>query len=160
TGPRPRVDYVGGILCVLGLGGPVFALIEAPQRGFGDPLILVTPLGGLPLFAPFILWGRRPPAPLLPLRLFLRPTFTRANIETFTVYAALAVWGFFLVLFLQQLAGYSPVEAGAATVPTTIVMFFLSPRVGRLSMRFGPRWFMGIGPLICAVSLLWMRELD
>jgi EmrB/QacA subfamily drug resistance transporter len=160
TGPRPHVDYVGGILCVLGLGGPVFALIEAPQRGFGDPLILFTLLGGIALFAAFVLWERRCTAPMLPLRLFRRRNFTWANIETFTVYAALSVWGFFLVLFLQQLAGYSPVEAGAATVPTTIVMFLLSPRVGRLSMRFGPRWFMGIGPLICAVSLLWMRELQ
>ena len=52
------------------------------------------------------------------------------------------------MLFLQQLAGYSPLESGLALVPITVVMFLLSPRVGRLSMRFGPRLFMGIGPLV------------
>ena len=160
TGPRPNVDWVGGLLCVFGLGGPVFALIEAPTRGFGDPLILFSLLGGIALLVVFVLWEQRHTDPMLPLRLFRRRNFTWANIETFSVYAALSVWGFFLVLFLQQLAGYSPVEAGAATVPTTIVMFLLSPRVGRLSMRFGPRWFMVFGPFVCAISLLWMRELS
>jgi EmrB/QacA subfamily drug resistance transporter len=160
SAPRARVDVVGGVLCVLGLGGPVFALIEAPTRTFGDPLILLSLLGGIALLVLFVVWERRHPDPMLPLRLFRRRNFTWANVETFAVYAALATWGFFLVLFLQQLAGYSPVEAGAATVPTTIIMFFLSPRVGRLSMRFGPRYFMGLGPLVGTVGLLWMRELS
>jgi predicted MFS family arabinose efflux permease len=66
----------------------------------------------------------------------------------------------FLVLFLQQLAGYSAFRSGLATVPITVVMFLLSPRVGRFSMRFGPRFFMGIGPLVCAASLVWMRLLS
>ncbi len=96
---------------------------------------------------------------MLPLRLFRRRNFSFANLETFTVYGALTTQGFFLTLFLQQLAGYSALQAGAATVPVTIVLFFASPRVGRLSMRFGPRLFMGIGPLICAASTLWLREL-
>ena len=61
------------------------------------------------------------------------------------MYAGLSTQGFFLTLFLQQLAGYSPFKAGLATVPVTIVMFFLSPRVGRLSMRLGPGLFMGSG---------------
>jgi EmrB/QacA subfamily drug resistance transporter len=157
---RARVDWVGAVLCVLGLGGPVFALIEAPTRSFGDPLIVLSLVGGIALFAVFVLWERRCTAPMLPLRLFRRRNFTWANVETFAVYAALSTWGFFLVLFLQQLAGYTPLQSGAATAPATVVMFFLSPRVGRLSMRHGPRWFMGIGPLVCALALVWMRELQ
>ena len=156
---RAPVDVVGGVLCMLGLGGPVFALIEMPKRGFSDPLILVTLFGGLALLAAFVAWERRAPSPMLPLRLFRKRNFTFANIETFAVYAALSTLTFFLVLFLQQLAGYSPFRSGLATVPITVVMFVLSPRVGRLSMRFGPRYFMGIGPLICAGSLVWMRGL-
>src|SRR5262249_38382249 len=65
----------------------------------------------------------------------------------------------FLIIFLQQLAGYSALQAGLATAPITLVMFVLSPRFGRLSMRFGPRWFMGLGPIVCAASivpLLWI----
>jgi EmrB/QacA subfamily drug resistance transporter len=159
TGRREPVDYVGAILCALGLAGPVYALIEAPQRGFSDPLILVTLIGGLAVFGLFLLWEAKSRSPMLPLRLFRRRNFSFANLETFTVYAGLSTQGFFLTLFLQQLAGYSPFEAGAAIVPVTIVMFFLSPRVGRLSMRFGPRVFMGSGPFICAAAMLWLREL-
>jgi EmrB/QacA subfamily drug resistance transporter len=151
---RARVDVVGGVLCVLGLGGPVFALIEEPRRGWGDPLILGTFFGGLLLLATFLWWERRQTAPMLPLRLFSKRNFTFANIETLTVYAALSTLTFFLVLFLQQLAGYSPVKSGLVLVPITIVMFLLSPRVGRLSMRYGPRFFMGVGPLVTAVGVV------
>jgi predicted MFS family arabinose efflux permease len=160
TREHARVDVVGGVLCVLGLGGPVFALIETPNRGFTDPLILVSLFGGLAFFAAFVLWELHDDAPMLPLRLFRLRNFTFANIETFAVYAALSTLTFFLVLFLQQVAGYSPFRSGLATVPITVVMFFLSPRVGRLSMRLGPRFFMGVGPLVCAASLIWIRELS
>src|SRR5579884_1221110 len=76
---RARVDVAGAVLCVLGLGGPVFALIEEPRRGFGDPLILVTLIGGLALLAAFVAWERRAPAPMLPLRLFALRNFAFAN---------------------------------------------------------------------------------
>jgi EmrB/QacA subfamily drug resistance transporter len=157
---RARVDVVGGVLCVLGLGGPVFALIEAPRRGWGDPLILGTLVGGLALLAVFVWWERRHTDPMLPLRLFSKRNFTFANVETLTVYAALSTLTFFLVLFLQQLAHYSPFDSGLVLVPITIVMFLLSPRVGRLSMRYGPRLFMGVGPLITAlgvIPLVWLK---
>ena len=157
---RARVDVVGGLLCMLGLGGPVYALIEAPKRGFTDPLILTTLLGGLALLGAFVVWELHHDAPMLPLRLFRLRNFTFANVETFAVYAALSTLTFFLVLFLQQLADYSPFRSGLATVPITVVMFFLSPRVGRLSMRIGPRYFMGLGPLVCAAGLVWMRDLS
>jgi len=157
--PHGRVDVPGATLCTLGLAGPVFALIEAPKRGFGDPLILAALLGGAALLAAFVAWELHAPAPMLPLRLFRRRNFTFANVETLAVYAALSTLTFFLVLFLQQLAGYSALESGLATVPITAVMFVLSPRVGRLSMRTGPRLFMGTGPLVCAAALVWMRPL-
>jgi EmrB/QacA subfamily drug resistance transporter len=160
TRERARVDVVGGILCVLGLGGPVFALIEAPVRGFSDPLILTCIVGGALLLAAFVFWELHDDAPMLPLRLFRLRNFTFANLETLSVYAALSTLTFFLVIFLQQIAGYSPRESGLATVPISIVMFFLSPRVARFSMRLGPRFFMGVGPLVCAAGLLWMRELS
>ena len=151
---RARVDVVGGVLCVLGLGGPVFALIEEPRRGWGDPLILGTFFGGLLLLALFFWWERRQTSPMLPLRLFAKRNFSVANIETLTVYAALSTLTFFLVLFLQQLAGYSPLKSGLVLVPITIVMFLLSPRVGRLSMRYGPHFFMSVGPLVTAVGVI------
>jgi EmrB/QacA subfamily drug resistance transporter len=154
AGERARVDFVGAALCVLGLGGPVFALIEAPRRGFGDPLILITFCGGLATLASFLWWEHRADHPMLPLRLFSKRNFSFANIETLTVYAGLSTLTFFLVLFLQQLAGYSALRSGLALLPVTVVMFTLSPRVGRLSMRYGPHGFMAVGPLLAAAALL------
>jgi EmrB/QacA subfamily drug resistance transporter len=151
---RAKVDVVGGLLCALGLAGPVFALIEEPRLGWGDPLILLTFFGGIAIFAVFIWWERRAPQPMLPLRLFQRRNFTFANVETLTVYAGLSTLTFFLVLYLQQIVGYSALKSGFALIPITIVMFLLSPRVGRLSMRLGPRLFMGVGPLIAGAALL------
>ena len=90
---------------------------------------------------------------MLRLGLFARRNFSFANLETLTVYAGLSTLTFFLVLFLQQLAGYSALKSGLALLPITVVMFTLSPRVGRLSMRLGPRLFMGSGPLIAAAAL-------
>jgi len=159
AGPRPRLDLVGALLCVLGLGGPVFALIEEPRRGFGDPLILVPLVLGLALLAAFFWWERRAREPMLPLGLFSRRNFSFANLETLTVYAGLATLTFFLVLFVQQLGGYTALKGGLALLPITVVMFVLSPRVGRLSMRLGPRLFMGVGPLVAAGSLLALTRL-
>ena len=159
-GRRARIDVVGAVLCVLGLAGPVFALIEEPSRGFADPLILACLLGGIAFLAGFVAWEARTSEPMLPLRLFARRNFAAANLETFTVYAGLSTLTFFLVLFLQQLGGYSPLRSGLATVPITVVMFALSGRSGRLAMRFGPRLFMGLGPLACAAALLWLSRLQ
>jgi EmrB/QacA subfamily drug resistance transporter len=156
---RARVDFVGALLCVLGLGGPVFALIEEPKRDWGDPLILVAFFGGLAILSTFVWWEHRADHPMLPLRLFSKRNFSFANIETLTVYAGLSTLTFFLVLFLQQLAGYSALRSGMALLPVSVVMFVLSPRVGRLSMRYGPRVFMGIGPLVAAAALLGLMRL-
>jgi EmrB/QacA subfamily drug resistance transporter len=159
TTNRPRVDVVGGALCVLGLAGPVFALIEEPKRGFGDPLILVCLLGGALLLAVFVAWEAHAASPMLPLSLFASRNFSSANLETFAVYAGLSTLTFFLVIFLQQLAGYSPLRSGVATIPITLVMFVLSRRSGQLAMRLGPRLFMGLGPLVCAAALVWISRL-
>jgi EmrB/QacA subfamily drug resistance transporter len=156
---RARVDVLGGVLCAFGLGGPVFALIEAPTRGWSDPLIVGSLAGGAALFALFLVWERRSTEPMLPLRLFSRRNFSFANVETLTVYAGLSTLTFFLVLFVQQIAGYSALKSGLALLPVTVVMFLLSPHVGRLSMRHGPRFFMGVGPLIAAVGLVAMIRL-
>ena len=90
---------------------------------------------------------------MLPLRLFRRRNFSVANGETFFVYAGLSTLTFFLVLFLQQTRGVHPARERPCAPPGDRVMFVLSPRVGRLSMRYGPRLFMGIGPLVAAPAL-------
>jgi predicted MFS family arabinose efflux permease len=146
-------------LCVLGLGGPVFALIEAPTRGLGDPVVLATLVLGATLLGVFLWWEARIAEPMLPLRLFRLRNFRFANLETFAMYGGLSTLTFFLVLFLQQIAGYSALQSGLALVPVTIVSFVVSPRAGRLAMRFGPRLFMGAGPLLGGFGLLALARL-
>jgi MFS family permease len=90
---------------------------------------------------------------MLPLALFRRRNFAIGNFETFSMYGGLGLLFFLLVLYLQQVAGYSALEAGTASLPVTVVMFLLSTRFGALADRHGPRLFMGLGPLVAAAGL-------
>lgn len=155
-----RVDVVGAALCAFGLAGITFGLIEQPRGGWGHAGVWVPLAAGALLFTAFVLWEARSRHPMLPLSLFRRRNFTVGNIETFSMYAGLGLLFFFLVLYLQQVAGYSAVEAGSTTIPVTIVMFLLSTRFGALADRYGPRWFMGLGPLIAAAGLALFLRLD
>jgi EmrB/QacA subfamily drug resistance transporter len=158
-GARPRIDWLGAALTALGLAGPVLALIRQPAVGWNSAEVWGPGLGGLALLGLFVLHERRTPAPMLPLGLFARRNFAVANIETFALYAGLSATFFFLVVFLQQVAGYTALDAGLATMPSTLVMFALSRWMGRLSGRFGPRLFMGGGPLLAAAGLVLMLRL-
>jgi EmrB/QacA subfamily drug resistance transporter len=153
-----RVDYLGGALCVAGLGTLVFGFIEQPRLGW-NATIIGTLLAGAALLVAFVVWERMEPQPMLPLRLFRLRNFSVANIETFAVYGGLSAFSFFLVVFLQQLAGYSPFRAGLTTVPVTIVMFALSRYAGRFAMKFGPRWLMTLGPVIAGASTIAFTRL-
>ena len=151
-----RVDLLGAALCTLGLGGMVFALIEEPHYGWGSPTILIPLIGGALAFAAFIAHERRAPEPMLKLDLFSRRNFTVGNLETLCMYAGLSILFFFLTIFLQQVAGYTPLQSGLTTIPVTVVMFVLSRRFGALADRIGPRFFMGAGPLIAAAGILML----
>ncbi|MES1248075.1 MAG: DHA2 family efflux MFS transporter permease subunit [Actinomycetota bacterium] len=158
-GTRARVDLLGGVLCAAGLGGVVFALIEQPRLGWSHWAIVLGLAGGAASLVAFLLREARIEAPMLPLRLFASRNFSAANIETFAVYGGLSAWGFFLALFLQQLAGYSPFRAGLTTAPVTVVMFVLSRYAGRYSVTHGPRLLMSLGPTIAGLSLLALARL-
>jgi EmrB/QacA subfamily drug resistance transporter len=158
--PNARVDVVGATLCALGLAGMTFGLIEQPLRGWGDPAVFLTLAIGAAMFVAFVVWEARSAHPMLPLGLFRRRNFAVGNIETFSMYGGLGLLFFLLVLFLQQVAGYNALEAGVASVPVTLVMFALSTRFGMLADRHGPRFFMGVGPLVSAAGLAWFLRLD
>ena len=158
-GPRPAVDWLGALLCALGLAGPVYAIIRQPELGWGAPGVVIPLVAGVALIGLFLLHEARTPDPMMPLSLFRRRNFAVGNAETFAMYAGLSVLFFFLVVFLQQVAGWTALEAGLATLPTTIVMFLLSRKAGRLADRYGPRLFMGGGPLLAAAGLLLMQRI-
>jgi EmrB/QacA subfamily drug resistance transporter len=149
-----KVDFVGAALCALGLAGVVYGLIEQPRYGWRDARIVLALVLGAVLFAAFLVWERRTSEPMLKLELFARRNFAVANAETLTMYAGLAILFFFLVIYLQQVAGYSAFRSGLVTLPVTIVMFLLSRRFGMLADRLGPRLFLGVGPLVAAAGIL------
>jgi EmrB/QacA subfamily drug resistance transporter len=153
-----RIDYPGAVLCAVGLGGPVFALIEQPRLGWSSPAVFGPLIAGAVLLGAFMFYESGASDPMLPLGLFRRRNFSAGNVETFAMYAGLAILFFFLVLFLQQIGGYSPLKSGLATLPVTVIMFVLSRRFGALADRFGPRFFMGAGPLVAAVGLLLFQR--
>jgi EmrB/QacA subfamily drug resistance transporter len=155
-----HIDVRGAALAALGLGGPVFALIEQPRLGWTSPGVLGPLVAGLILLVAFFAHERRAPDPMLPLELFRRRNFSAGNVETLAMYGGLSMLFFLLPVFLQEVAGWDAVASGVATLPVTVVMFSLSRRFGRLADRYGPRGLMGAGPLVAAAGLLLMLRLD
>jgi hypothetical protein len=147
------------VLVALGLAGPVFALIEQPRYGFGDPLVAAPGLVGFALLAAFVVHEGRSDHPMLPLVLFRSRNFAVGNAATLLVYGGLGAATFFVVIYLQQVAGYSAVEAGATLLPLTLIMFVMSRRFGALSDRIGPRALMGVGPIVGGLGLVGMGRL-
>jgi EmrB/QacA subfamily drug resistance transporter len=153
-----RLDLLGAALAALFLGGIAFALIEAPHYGWGSAPIVAPLVAGSGALVAFLAHEHRSPQPMLELGLFRRRNFAAGNVETLAVYAGLAVLFFFLVIYLQQVAGYSALKSGLTTLPVTLVMFALSRRFGALADRLGPRLFMGGGPLIAAAGILLLAR--
>ncbi|HET8639582.1 MAG TPA: MFS transporter [Solirubrobacterales bacterium] len=148
------IDWTGIVLSAVGLGGPTFALIEQPSRGWGDPMVWMPMVVGILCFALFVIREARARHPMLPLSLFRIRNFWVANLTTLSTYAGLIGGLFFVTLFLQQVAGYSALEAGLATTPISVLMFFLSPRFGRIASGTGPRLPMCAGPIAGGAGLL------
>lgn len=155
-----RIDVPGAVLCVLGLAGPVYALIQQPVLGWSDPSVWAPLVGGLGACGAFLAYERRAPDPMLPLAIFRSRNFAVGNAVTFVVYAGLSAATFFIALFLQQVADYSAFEAGLAMLPITLLLVTLARRFGALSARIGPRWPMTVGPLFCGLGMLGFARLD
>jgi len=143
-----RIDYVGAVLGVVGLGGPVFALIEQGNFGWGSPAIFL-PFGiGILSLVAFVLWERQVKNPMLPLGIFATRNFAWGNVSTVFIYAALSLGGFIVVVYLQQVAGFPATIAALAFLPVSLGNVFLSGVFGTLSGKYGPRFFMTVGPII------------
>ena len=148
-----KLDLAGAALTALGLAGVTYALTEGDAQGWTDPTVVVLGVLGVAALGAFVAVEARGSHPMIPLDIFRNRLFSAANAMTFIVYAALAGALFLLPIQLQQVAGYSPIEAGAALIPLTIVTLLLSSWAGRLAQRIGPRLPMGLGPIIAGVGL-------
>lgn len=147
------VDVLGGALVTLGLIGVTYGLIDGPTAGWTRPAPLAALIAGVVLLVAFVLRERRAPAPVLPLSLFSSAQFSAANVVTFAVYGALGGVLFLLPIQLEQVSGYTALQAGISLLPVTAIMLFLSARSGALASRIGPRLQMSVGPLVIAAGL-------
>lgn len=150
---RARVDYRGAVLVTLGLGSVVGALIVGPKEGFSSVLVLAGVIGGALLLVAFVMLERKVDGPLLPLEVFRTPQFAGANAATFLIYGALSVVIFLLVLVLQNVAGYSALQAGSALLPVNVLLFVLSSPAGRIAERIGPRVPLSVGAVLAGVGV-------
>ena len=151
-----RIDVAGAALVALSLGALSWGLIAAGDRGWAAPSVVLTLVAGVAAMVAFVVVESRSSHPMLPLDIFRSAQFRAANLVTAAVYAALGGVFFLLTIQLQQVLGYSALEAGAATLPITLLMLALSARSGALAARIGPRLQMTMGPLLVAFGMLLM----
>lgn len=151
------LDTTGALLATVGLAGVVFALIEGTAQGWTAGVLVAGAVGVASLVA-FPLVERDRPEPLVPLDLFRSRQFSGANATTLAVYGAFGGALFLFVVMLQRSMGYSALEAGAATMPVTVLMMTLSARAGRLGQRVGPRFPMTVGPIVAGAGLLLLSR--
>ncbi|MGH8969553.1 MAG: MFS transporter, partial [Actinomycetes bacterium] len=153
------LDVVGATLGAAGLGALTYGLIAGQDRGMSDPVVLLVLGLGLAGLVGFLLRERFAREPMLPLDIFRSPVFSVTNMVTFAVYAALSGVMFMLVLQLQVVGGFTPLAAGTALLPVTVVLLLLSARMGAVAERIGPRLPMTVGPLLCAVGVAGMSRI-
>jgi EmrB/QacA subfamily drug resistance transporter len=158
TAGTTKIDWTGAALAASGLAGVSFGLIEQPVLGWSDPGVWGALVAGVVLLASFIRYEARTPMPMLPLKLFARRNFAVANAQTFAIYGGIGLLGFFVTIYLQQVAGYSALKSGVTGLVPTFVMFLLSARMGRLADRYGARPFLTVGPLLVGAGFGLMER--
>jgi EmrB/QacA subfamily drug resistance transporter len=152
-------DLLGAFVIVLAVGGLAFGATRGEQSRWQDPLAFVALGVGVVALVSFPVLMARRPNPLVPLDLFHRRNFLVVNVATFVIYAALYVSWTFQALFLQGTLGYSPLAAGALSIPTGILLATISTSAGRVAGRLGARPFLVGGPLLMAAGLGWLARI-
>ncbi|MEV0402217.1 MFS transporter [Actinoallomurus sp. NPDC050550] len=158
-GEHRGFDVLGAALAALALAGITYALTEAPAKGTSTAAVVVTAMIGIAAGAAFVVVERRRsnghgPSAMMPVGIFRSGQFTAVNIVTFLVYGGMGVQFFLLVVELQVVAGYSPILAGTALLPVTVLMLLLSSRAGALAQRIGPRLPMTVGLVLATAGML------
>lgn len=147
-----RLDVLGTALAAVGLGALTWALTAWSEAGSLTGAVAATGAVGLAALAAFVVAEARSDHPALPLGLFRWRPFAAVNLATLLVYAALTGIFFFLPVTLQVVTGWSPLAAGVASLPVTLLMLLLSAQGGALGARIGPRIPMTVGPLLAGAG--------
>ena len=153
----PGLDIAGSVAAAVGLAGVTWALVGLDSGASGVTTAAVVGVGAL---IAFVVIQARSPHPLLPLELFANRWFTATNLVTLGLYFALGGSFFLLAVHLQTTVGWSPVQAGAALFPLTVVMLLFSSRAAAFGQRVGPRLPMTVGPVVAGAGLLWLSRIE
>jgi EmrB/QacA subfamily drug resistance transporter len=156
TSARTPIDVPGAVLAAVGLGGTVYALIEQQRLGLSNPAVAMPLAVGLLALAALPWREIHTDHPMIPLHMFKVRNFGIGNLSTIFVYAGLSMGTLITALFLQEVAGFSALMAGLATLPVPLLSFVIARPVGALSATYGPRLFMAAGPMIAGCGYLLM----
>ncbi|MFC8127864.1 MFS transporter [Streptomyces sp. NPDC057302] len=154
--PQSTLDPVGTVLVSLGMFGVVFALVRTTEYGWGGSQVLPYLIGGVAILAAFVLWELRTRHPMLPMRLFRNRSFSAVNSASLLMFAAMFGLVFLLTQFMQNIQGFSPLEAGVRMLPWTAMPVLVAPLTALLSGRLGNRLVVAAGLLFEAVGLGWL----
>jgi EmrB/QacA subfamily drug resistance transporter len=160
SGPKKPVDIFGAATIALSLAAATYGFLSLPSHGFWHIEVAGALFAGVILFIVFIIWQAKYTYPMMPLRLFKDLTFSGANLLTFFLYAGLGTGMLFLSLNLVQIQGYSQLQSGLAFLPFTLLLIALASFAGKLSDRYGPRYFLIIGPLMAGVGLFLLSLIE
>ncbi|MGH2699567.1 MAG: MFS transporter [Actinomycetota bacterium] len=155
-----RPDVAGSLAAIVGLGGLIYALVEGPATGFGEPPVLAATTAGLLALVAFFYIESHTAQPMMPLSMFSSAQFSATNATTLVVYFALGGAMFLVIVQLQHVLGYSALEAGLSFMPITILLLLLSARSGALAQRIGPRLPLTFGPIVAGAGLVLMVRIQ
>jgi EmrB/QacA subfamily drug resistance transporter len=154
------VDWAGLVTFSGSLFLLVYALVQGNEKGWGSAEILSFLIGAAVLIVAFIVVERLQSRPMLDLALFRRPAFAGANIVAFTLSGSFFAMFLYLTLYIQDVLGYSPLQAGLRFLPTTLLSFAVAPIAGKLSVRVPVRLLLSSGLALIGVGLLTMTTVD
>ncbi len=149
---KRALDIPGAVVATAGLGSLVYGLVESSTLGFWHPRIVATLAAGVVLLAVFVVIELRSASPMMPTHLFRSAAFCGANLLTLFLYATLAGCLFFVPMNLIQLHGFTATQAGAAMIPSVLLLALLSRWAGGLADRIGAKPLLIIGPTIAAIG--------
>jgi EmrB/QacA subfamily drug resistance transporter len=153
------VDWLGLVSFSGGLFMLVYALVQGNEKGWGSTEIVALLAGAVVLLVVFLIAELSQRRPMLDLALFRRPAFTGASIVAFSIAASYFSMFLYLTLYLQDVLGYSPLQAGIRFLPTTLLSFAVAPVAGRLSVRMPVRLLLGSGLVLIGIALLMMTAI-
>jgi EmrB/QacA subfamily drug resistance transporter len=157
AGQRGTTDLLGALTVTAGLAAAVFAIVRAPEAGWGSTSTIVSLVVAVALLAAFVVLQARRRNPLVRLGIFRTPGLAAANLAQLLLGAAWIPMWFFLNLYLQQVLGLGAFASGSALLPmTTIIMLIMIVVAPRLAARFGVRAMVVAGLAVLAVGLAWL----